>query len=52
MQDNGGEWMYWKRNPPAAISMVGMRKKQMRIARKILKILLKTSGASLRGESL
>ena len=52
MQDNGGEWMSWKRNPPAASNMGGVWERQIRSARRILKSLLKTHGASLSDESL
>ena len=51
MQDNGGEWMSRKRNPPAASNMGGVWERQIKASRKILESLLKTNGGSLSDES-
>ena len=52
LQQNGGEWILWKRNPPLASNMGGVWECQIRTARNILNSLLKTHGASLTDESL
>ena len=52
MRDNGGEWMLWKQNPPAASNMEGVWERQIRSARTILTSLLKTHGTSLNDKSL
>ena len=52
MQDNGAEWMSWKRNPPAASNMGGVSERKIRSSRQILESLQKTHGASLSDESL
>ena len=52
MQQNGGECISWKRNPPLARKLGGVREHQIRTARDILNSLLKTHGASLTDESL
>ena len=52
LQQNGGEWIWWKRNPPLASNMGGVWERQIRTARNILNSLLKTHGASLTDESL
>ena len=52
MQNNGGEWMSWKRNLPAASNIGSAWGRQIRYARKILESLLKTHGANLSGEYL
>ena len=52
MQDNGGEWMSPKRNPPVASNMGGVWERQIRSARRILESILKTQGASPSNESL
>ena len=52
MQDNGGEWMFWKRNLSEASHMGGVWDRQIRSVTKILESLLKTHGASLNNKSL
>ena len=52
LQQHGGEWIWWKRNPPVASNMGGVWERQIRTARNILNSLLKTHGASLTDESL
>ena len=52
MQDNGGEWMFWKRNLSEVSNMGGMWDRQIRSVTKILGSLLKTHGASLNNKSL
>ena len=52
MQDNGGEWMSWKRNSTVASNMGGVWERQIKSARKILESLLKTHSASLSDKSL
>ena len=52
LQQHGGEWIWWKRNPPLASNMGGVWERQIRTARNILNSLLKTHGASLTDESL
>ena len=52
MEDNGGEWMLWKRNLPSASNMGGVWERQIRSARTILTSLLKTHATSLNDESL
>ena len=51
-QDHGGDWITWKRNPPAASHMGGIWERQIRSAREILNSLLQTHGHSLNEESL
>ena len=51
LQQNGGEWISWKRNPPLASNKGGVWEHQKRTARDILNSLLKTHGASLTDES-
>lgn len=52
MQNNVGEWLSWKRNPPAARNMGGVWERQIRTARMILEFIQMTHGASLSDESL
>lgn len=52
MQNNFGEWLSWKRNPPAARNMGGVWERQIRTARMILEFIQMTHGASLSDESL
>ena len=52
LQDHGDDWITWKKNPPAASHMVGIRERQIRLARTILNSLLQSHGHSLDEESL
>ena len=52
LQDHGGDWITWKRNPPAASHMGGIWEHQIRSPRAILNSLLQTRGHSLDEESL
>ena len=52
LQQNGGEWIWWKRNPLLASNTGGVWERQIRTTRNILNSLLKTHGASLTDESL
>ena len=52
LEENGGDWMVWKRNPPHASNMGGVWERQIRSARSILNSLLKTHGSNLTEESL
>ena len=52
LQDHGGDWITWKRNPPAVSHMGGIWEHQIRSARAILNSLLQTHGHSLDEESL
>ena len=52
LEENGGEWMRWKRNPPLVSNMGGIWERQIRSARAILNSLLKTHGSNLTDESL
>ena len=52
MQDNGAEWMSWKRNLPAATKIGGAWERQIGTARNILESILKIHGASLSDECL
>ena len=52
LEENGGDWMVWKRNPPLASNMGGVWERQIRSARSILNSLLKTHGSNLTEESL
>ena len=52
LQQNGGEWIWWKRDPPLASNMGGVWECKIKTARNILNPLLKTYGASLTDESL
>ena len=52
LEENGREWIWWKRNPPLASNMGGVWERQIRTARSILNSLLKAHGASLTDESL
>ena len=49
LEENGGDWMVWKRNPPL---MGGVWVQQIRSAQSNLNSLLKTSGSNLTEESL
>ena len=44
MQEFGGDWIKWKRNPPAASQMNDVWERQIRSARRILSSLLQTHG--------
>ena len=52
LEENGGEWIHWKRNPPLSSNMGGVWEQQIRSARAVLNSLLKTYGTSLSDESL
>ena len=52
MQEHGGDWIKWYKNPPLASHMGGVWERQIRSARAILSSLLKTHGQSLDDESL
>ena len=52
LNENGGEWMIFKRNPQLSSNMGGVWERQIRSARPILNSLLKTHGRSLSDESL
>ena len=42
LQKNGSDWIAWGNNQPAASHMAGIWKRQIRIARTMLDVLLKT----------
>ena len=46
------DWTVWKRNPPLASHMGGIRERQIRYARSIVSSLLRTHSRSLDEESL
>ena len=52
IQDHGGDWIIWKKNPPAASHMGGIGEHRIRSARAILNSLLQKNGHSLDKESL
>ena len=52
LEENGGEWIHWKRNPPLSSNMGGVWEQQIRTARAVLNSLLKTYGTSLSDKSL
>ena len=52
LEENSGDWMVWKRNPPHASNMGGVQEQQIRSARPILNSLLETHGSKLTEESL
>ena len=52
MLEHGGQWIQWKRNPPAASNMGGVWERQIRSAHSILVALLKIHVTSLNDESL
>ena len=52
LEENGGEWIHWKRNPPLSSNMGGVWEWQIRSARAVLNSLLKTYGTSLSDKSL
>ena len=52
LEENGGDWMVCKRNPPLASNMGGVWERQIRSACSILNSLLKTHGSNLTEESL
>ena len=47
LQQHGGEWIWWKRNPQLASNIGGGGECQIRTALNILKSLWKTHGVSL-----
>ena len=51
-EENGGDWMVWKRNPLHASNMGGVWEQQIRSACSLLNSLLKTHGSNLFEESL
>ena len=51
LQMHGGDWMIWKRNPPAASHFGGVWERQIRTVRSILNSLMMTHGHSLNDES-
>ena len=51
LEENGGEWINWKRNPPLSSNLGGVWERQIRSTRAVLNSLLKTYGTSL-SESL
>ena len=52
LEENGGDWMVWKRNPPLASNMGGIWEQQIKSACSILNSLLKTHGSNLTEKSL
>ena len=52
LEENGGDWMVWKRNPPLASNMGGIWEQQIKSACSILNSLRKTHGSNLTEESL
>ena len=52
LEENGGDWMVCKRNPPLASNMGGVWERQIRSACSILNSLLKTHGSNLTEELL
>ena len=52
LEENGGDWMLWKRNSPHGSNMGGVWERQIRSARSILNSLLKTHGSNLTEQSL
>ena len=50
--EQGGDWIIWHKNPPLAGHMDGVWERQIRSARAILGLLLKTHGECLDDESL
>ena len=52
LEENDGDWMVWKRNPPLASNMGGIWEQQIKSACSILNSLLKTHGSNLTEESL
>ena len=51
LEENSGDWMVWKRNPPHASNMGGVWERQIS-ACSILNSLLKTHGSNLTEQSL
>ena len=52
MQGQGGDWIKWVKNPPAASHMGGVFERQIKSACAIVQSFLKTHGKSLDKESL
>ena len=52
LEENGGEWIHWKKNPPLSSNMRGVWERQIWSARAVLNSLLKTYGTSLSDKSL
>ena len=52
LEEHGGKWINWTRNPPFARNMERVWEQPIRGARMILNSLLKTHGGSLIDESL
>ena len=52
LEESGGDWMVWKRNPPLASNIGGVWERQIRSACSILNSLLKIHGSNLTEESL
>ena len=52
MQEFGGDWITWKRNPLVASHMGGVWERQIRSARRILSSLLQTHYKAFDVESL
>ena len=52
LQDNGGDWIDWHHDPPAASHMGGVWEHQIPTARNILEELLQTHSLSLNDKSL
>ena len=52
MQEFGGDWIKWKRNPPNASHMGGVWERQIHSAQRILFSLLQTYGKAFDEESL
>ena len=47
MQALGGDWVTWKRNPPYASHIGGVKENQIRLISSILFCLMQTHGSSL-----
>ena len=47
LEENGGDWILWKRNPPHGSNMGGVWELHIRSARSILNSLLKAHGSNL-----
>ena len=52
VEESGGDWIKWKRNPPVTSHMGGVWERQIRSARRILSSLMQTHGKAFNEESL